>query len=474
MFFLTYLRRELRRRMRQAIVIALGLALGIGLVITVSAAAEGVSNAQSGVLKGLYGVGTDITVTAKPEQFNPGHGGTRIQIGPGGGRVCHGSVCKPGAQTVDNLTSPAYGPLAASTVDSVARLHDVASVAGGLTLNDTQIKIPGSIGSGGPGTLPQPKSFGVDGVDLSRSALGPLSAGKITGGRDLARSDAASDVAVVDTDYAAAHQLKVGSTISIAKKAFTVIGLVRQPQGGSPPDAYIPLGRAQALAQGFGSKKNLAGQVNTIYVAAASAADIPAVQKEISRLLPKATVTTSASLASQVTGSLTSADRLANDLGRWLSVLVLIAAFAVASLLTMAAVARRVREFGTLKALGWRSRRIVAQVLGESVTMGIIGGAVGVGLGVAGAAIITRIAPKLSATLASATGQRFFSAGPGGTQSSSPTADHTVLVPLHASVTAGVIALAVLLALVGGLLAGAFGSWRISQLRPATALARIE
>ncbi len=214
MFFLTYLRRELRRRMRQAIVIALGLALGIGLVITVSAAAEGVSNAQSGVLKGLYGVGTDITVTAKPEQFNPGHGGTRIQIGPGGGRVCHGSVCKPGAQTVDNLTSPAYGPLAASTVDSVARLHDVASVAGGLTLNDTQIKIPGSIGSGGPGTLPQPKSFGVDGVDLSRPALGPLSAGKITEGRDLARSDAASDVAVVDTDYAAAHQLKVGSTIT--------------------------------------------------------------------------------------------------------------------------------------------------------------------------------------------------------------------------------------------------------------------
>jgi putative ABC transport system permease protein len=41
-------------------------------------------------------------------------------------------------------------------------------------------------------------------------------------------------------------------------------------------------------------------------------------------------------------------------------------------------------------------------------------------------------------------------------------------------VTAGVIALAVLLALVGGLLAGAFGSWRISQLRPATALARVE
>ena len=54
--FFTYLRRELRRRMRQAVFIALGLALGIGLVITVTAAAAGVKNAQGTVLKALYGV----------------------------------------------------------------------------------------------------------------------------------------------------------------------------------------------------------------------------------------------------------------------------------------------------------------------------------------------------------------------------------------------------------------------------------
>jgi putative ABC transport system permease protein len=175
-----------------------------------------------------------------------------------------------------------------------------------------------------------------------------------------------------------------------------------------------------------------------------------------------------------VTGSLSSTAKLANDLGKWLSVLVLIAAFALASLLTIAAVSRRVREFGTLKALGWRSRRIVAQVMGESVTMGVIGGAVGVGLGFAGAALITAIAPKLSAIYATATGQRMQTAGPSGSQSFSPTANHTVSVPLHASVTAGVIVLAVVLAIAGGLLAGTFGSWRIGRLRPAAAIARVE
>jgi putative ABC transport system permease protein len=477
MFFLTYVRRELRRRMRQAVVIALGLALGIGLVITVSAASAGVRKAQSAVLRGLYGVGTDITVTTKPPVLRPGKGGTTFHVGPGGGQLCVQGKCKSGAQAIDDLNSAGYGTLAADEVAAIARLHHVTRAAGGLTLNDTQVKIPASIASQGGGTLRPPKTFSVNGVDLTQPRLGPLSSATLTAGRGFTDADANANDAVVDSNYAAAHKLKTGSTITIAKKKFTVIGVVKQPQGGSPPNVYIPLGRAQALAKGI-NQTSVQHKVNTIYVAAASAADIAVVQKEISRLLPHATVTTSASLANQVTGSLSSTAKLASELGKWLSILVLIAAFAVASLLTMAAVSRRVREFGTLKALGWRSRRIVSQVLGESVAMGIIGGAVGVGLGLAGAALITKIAPRLSATLPSpSNGPRFAQAGPGGPVSSGgpgATGGHTVVVPLHASVTAEVILLAVLLAVVGGLLAGAFGSWRISQLRPAAALARVE
>ena len=99
--------------------------------------------------------------------------------------------------------------------------------------------------------------------------------------------------------------------------------------------------------------------MNTVYVTAASAADIPAVQSEIAKLLPGATVTTPSSLASEVTGSLSSTAKLANDLGKWLSILVLIAAFAVAVLLTMAAVSRRVRSSA-------RSRRSAGAAGGSS------------------------------------------------------------------------------------------------------------
>jgi putative ABC transport system permease protein len=476
MFFVTYLRRELRRRMRQAVFIALGLAVGVGLVVTVIATSAGVKKAQSAVLQGLYGVGTDVTVTgAAPGPPKAGSAPPKnaqtFQISPAGAQLCSNRKCHNAAgQTVDNLGAQ-YSAIDASSVAEVAKLHGVAAAAGGLALTDSQISIAKNFGQ--PGSpLPQPKSFAVDGADISHSSLGPLSSGTITSGHSFTKAESDSDVAVVDSGYATGNKLKVGSAVTMDKVRFTVIGIVRQPQSGSPPDVYIPLARAQAIGSGPGG--SLTGKVNTIYVTATSASDIPAVQKEISKLLPGTTVTTASSLASQVTGSLSSTAKLADELGKWLSVLVLIAAFAVASLLTMAAVSRRVREFGTLKALGWRSRRIVAQVMGESVTLGVIGGAVGVGLGLAGAALITRLAPMLSATVPTATGLHFQSVGPGGAQSSSPAADHTLLVPMHASVTPEVIVLAVLLAVAGGVLAGTFGSWRIGRLRPAAALGRVE
>jgi putative ABC transport system permease protein len=467
MFFFTYLARELRRRLRQAIFIALGLAVGVGLVVTVTAASAGVRNAQAGVLKGLYGVGTDLTVTKPPPPFNPnGSGGTRVTFGPNGGQVCTNGKCTSGAQTIDTLSSAASGALSASTVGDIGKLRHVTAAAGGLSLTDRQLTIPANLGSPGA-TLPQPVSFTVDGTDIGNAKLGPLSDATVGSGRNFTAADENKNVALVDSGYATANGLKAGGTITIAKTKFTIVGIVDQPQGSTPPDVYIPLARAQALGALQG--KSLKGDVNTIYVTADSAADISAVQQEIAKLVPSATITTPSSLANEVSGSVTSAAKLASDLGKWLSILVLIAAFAVAVLLTMAAVSRRVREFGTLKALGWRGRRIIAQVMGESLVMGLLGAAAGVGLGYAGAAIINAIAPNLSATLTQATGEHIIT--PSG--SSTPTVTHTVSVPMSASVSAAAILAAVVLAVVGGLLAGMFGSWRIGRLRPADALTKV-
>ena len=154
---------------------------------------------------------------------------------------------------------------------------------------------------------------------------------------------------------------------------------------------------------------------------------------------------------------------------------VLAAAFGLAVLLTMAAVARRVREFGTLKALGWRSRRIIGQVMGESLTIGVVGGVAGVALGYGGATLIDNLAPKLSAIEGASSAPTSVSGIAAKlTQQISSASTHTVYVTLTAPVTLRAILLAVALAVAGGLLAGIFGGWRAARLRPAAALAKVE
>jgi ABC-type lipoprotein release transport system permease subunit len=472
--FITYLLRELRRRMRQAVFIALGLALGVGLVITVTAASKGVSDSQGSVLQSLYGVGTDISVTQSPT------------AGSGGGPRFNFKGTQSGSSGTslnrDILAGGGLGTIKSSSVTTIGDQKDVSAAAGALVLND--VKLSGSISSGssgsgggggsaGRGSI-STSSFSVTGVDPSSDSLGPLASGTITSGSTLTSADASKNVAVVDSDYAKSQNLKTSSTITVAGTSFTVAGIVQAGQGVTDADVYIPLARAQALAK-------MTNEVNTVYVSAASASDISAVSGEISKALPAATVTTSSDLASEVTGSLSSASTLANNLGKWLAVAVLFAAFMLASILTIAAVSRRVREFGTLKAIGWTSGRIIRQIMGEALVIGVIGGAVGIGIGYGASAIVQAVAPPLSATTGAASmgasgagaGGGFGGSG-GGFAHSAASAAHTVTVHLTAPVTLSAVGLAVVLAIAGGLIAGLLGGWRAVRLRPAAALSRVE
>jgi putative ABC transport system permease protein len=476
--FLTYLRRELRRRLRQAIFISLGLALGVGLVITVTAASNGVKNSQSSVLHALYGVGTDLTVTQPPKQGSSA--ATTFGFTQDIKDIRSGVIAAGTKINISNLSTVQYGILDPAALEKVARQPGVTGAVGGLALTDATVTgtVPSiSAGQGAASYRSSftTSSFSVDGVDVSNRALGPLSAGRITSGHVLTRREANSDDALVDVDYATQNGLKVNEAVDVGGTNFTIVGLISAPQEGNPPDVYIPLAKAQSIAKN--GSASLARDVDTIYVTAASAADIGSVQREIAAALPSATVTDSSDLASEVTGSLNSASSLANNLGRWLSVAVLIAAFLLASLLTMAAVTRRVREFGTLKALGWPSWRIVCQVMGESIAVGIVGAAAGVGLGFGGAALIDRLAPKLSATVGPASTPSVTGSGRAlgtGALNALHSYSHTVSVTLSAPVTVDLILLAVALAVAGGLIAGMVGGWRAARLRPAEALARVE
>ncbi|WP_326788120.1 ABC transporter permease [Streptomyces sp. NBC_00151] len=476
-----YLKRELSRRKKAALVIAMGLALGIALVITVNSVSAGMQQAQDKVLKSLYGLGTDMTVTkaqAAPSSNSSGRPKFDFDAKSDSSKT----------QSSDRVMTQGGQSLKSSLVTEVAAQKGVASAVGALSLNVTKVDgsftqgkakstTSGSGQQGGPGGqsgstgAPQVQgggasfdvnSYSVAGVDVTQQDLGPLATSKITTGSTFTAAQTSAKVAVLSKSYAKENKYKVGSTFKISGTKYKVIGIATPDSSESTTDVYVPLKQAQTL----GDAKN---KVTTIYVKATDSKQISTVKTTIQKNISGTTVTTSADLADTVSGSLSTASNLATSVGKWLSIAVLVAAFLVAALLTSSAVSRRVREFGTLKALGWPSRKVTRQVVGESIVNGLLGGALGIALGLGAAYTVTAISPKLTAELGSTGGGMGGpGGGPGGPASSA--AKNTVDIALSAPVSLTTIALAVGLAVTGGLIAGAMGGWRASRMRPADAL----
>jgi ABC-type lipoprotein release transport system permease subunit len=99
------------------------------------------------------------------------------------------------------------------------------------------------------------------------------------------------------------------------------------------------------------------------------------------------------------------------------------------------AVVERTREIGLLRAVGWSSRRVLLLILGESITVSLLGGFLGLGL-----AMLTLVLIREWAL--------FFGA----------------------VVNAGLILQALSVALVLGIVGGAYPAWRASRLPPVEAL----
>ena len=483
----TYLRRELAGRKKQTVIVAIGLAIAIALVIIVNALTAGVRDAQAQALESVYGVGTDLTVTGAAAEPGEG-GGQRFDFGSEDGAT-EGDTTTLSQSTL--MTDLMRGTLDASVLDTVTSTDGVTAASAALSLTNstfsgelpsggfgeqdattestapTEGQAPPQGGAGGAGG----GSFGVDsftvlGIDPAVTSVGPLASVEVSDGRALDTDDAGALVALVDATYATTNEIAVGDTIDVAGSDVEIVGIVASTadSADTAADVYLPLDTAQDLS-GAGDV------VSTVYVQAESASSIDTVQAALAEELPDATITSQSELAATVSGSLSGATSLITNLGTWLSIIVLAVAVLLSVLLTLSGVSRRTREFGTLKAIGWSNGRVVRQVAGESMVQGLIGGVVGLALGIAGIVVIDLVKPTVAAAAASTA-----EGGPGG-MGGGPTGGGDMFqtqqaadIVLHAPFTPWVLVAAVGLAVLGGLVAGAFGGWRAARLSPAEAL----
>jgi putative ABC transport system permease protein len=492
LFYIRYIGAELRRRKGRTLLTALGLAVGVGLVVTVTALSKGLDDAQDEVLKPLTGVGTDMSVTrplsvsgsGSSQTFGPGGGGPggppqlsqseqeRLRKENGAPRFGLVNRGKPGQRFSDDRFVTSQLSFSDAEERRIAGEPGVAGVAAGLTLNAIHVegRVPKDTGNGtfaapagGPGGG-RPNAINltpstVSGVDFSSPSLALVTPAQVQNGRYF--DSTRRREAIVSQSYARRQKLSLGDKIKVGGKSYKVIGVSKPPLGGQASDIYIPLGQLQKLS-------DREGRINVLQVRASGGNEVEAVAKRIRSDFGGAQVTTSKDLAKRVEGSLADAKNLSSKLGTALAIVALVAAFLIAGLLTLSSVNKRVRELGTLKAIGWPQRLVVRQVTGEALAEGALGGVLGALLGVGGAALASAFAPKLEATVAQAAQAGPIPFGQGQIASGSTS------VALHAPVDAGLIVLAVALAVLGGLVAGAIGGTRAARLRPAEALRSVE
>lgn len=105
---------------------------------------------------------------------------------------------------------------------------------------------------------------------------------------------------------------------------------------------------------------------------------------------------------------------------------------------TLMSVFERTREIGLLRAVGWRRRRIVFMIWGESLVLAFVGGVVGIALGI-GLTMLARLSPAVDTIL------------------------RGVFTPMMFVEAMGI---ALLLGTIGGL----YPAWRASQLTPVDAM----
>jgi putative ABC transport system permease protein len=188
----------------------------------------------------------------------------------------------------------------------------------------------------------------------------------------------------------------VGTEISISGLPFEVIGIL-QPKGGTgfqdPDDqVMIPVGVAQKYFVGGDSLRTIGVSVASVNEMDAATTEITTVLREEHSLAVEVNDDFSILDQAQLLETASSiAGTLALLLGGIASISLVVGGIGIMNIM-LVSVRERTREIGIRKAVGARSRDILAQFLIEALTLSVLGGLIGIVIGLAVSALIGQLA----------------------------------------------------------------------------------
>jgi putative ABC transport system permease protein len=330
MSFLKLILKNPFRNRARALLAIIGIAIGIATIVALGMVTSGLQNSTQSTLKAGS---AEVTVT-KIGSSNFGSSG---------------------------------GTLDESLVADLKNISGVKDTAGILrvTANVTNTSSGGGFGSMG-GLI-------VSGIDQDKLAL----VGVTTVNGTLFSNENTNDIILGKT--AALNLNKtVGSTLNIFGTEFKVTGIFETGNFIQDAGAFTSLTTLQNLT-------NNSQKISMVQVKVEDNANSSEVSKSIQdKYKNDLSSTTAADQANRINQSLGMIDTAS-----WAISLLAIIIGGVGVINTMVmSVFERTREIGVLKAVGWKNRRILTMILGESIVLTLIAALVGIILGVVGVQII--------------------------------------------------------------------------------------
>jgi len=290
------------------------------------------------------------------------------------------SALESGAAEITVIQSGTDGFLSGS-IDE-ARITDIQNISGvedtaGILRISVRLEDSPSPGFG-------PGGFAVSGIDNNKLNL--VGVESING-----TVFSNGDVNEIIMGKTAVQNLNktVGDTITIFNEDFKITGTFETGNFITDAGAYVSLDKLQNLTGNEDKVSTLAVRIN-------DNANVTEVSKAIENAYPDELSTTTA--ADQM-------ERINRGLGfidtaTWAISLLAVIIGGVGVINTMImSVYERTREIGVLKAVGWRSRRILGMILGESIVLTLIATIVGIIVGIVGVEVLLSLTPSAQGML---------------------------------------------------------------------------
>lgn len=331
-FFTLMIKNPFRNRTRATLAI-IGIAIGIATIVALGMVTGGLQSSTQSTLKAGS---AEITVT---------------KIGSG------------------NFGSSG-GVLDESLVTDLKNTNGVKDTAGILRVNSN---VSTSSGGSGFGSM---SGFLVNGIDSSKLAL--VGIDSVNG---TIFTNGSSNEIIIGKTIAQNLNKTVGSTIDIYGTEFEVTGIFESGNFIYDTGAFTSLSTLQNLT-------NNTGKVSYIQVKVNDNANASQVSKTIQDERPNdLSATTAVDQANRINQSLGMIDTAS-----WAISLLAIVIGGVGVINTMImSVFERTREIGVLKAVGWKDRRILGMILGESIILTLVAAVVGIILGIVAVEIIFKL-----------------------------------------------------------------------------------